>query len=236
MPALQEKKKTQIRSSIANRRSLSISSAVKEKELKIRTRSRTYTITRLTEAQYENLAKDSVFQPRHRGLLTELEWSDAGIYPDLSKMFAILMDLFGESGDLGGRKDCAFFFPFLVRSHDGTRDSDYLMNLQTVRTTLEFQFSRVSDPDHGIQEGQTSTDAMGDFSEPETRLFLRAFLNRLTIQFGKRRERILALPRFGTVESNLVLFGWCSDHEFMIEFKEESEYRRTVSCLEEVWG
>lgn len=197
----------------------------------IEAKERNYLLVRLSDAQYFSLRKNSIPIFDDYAHLIHLSMDKELIFSSFAKMYASLKWRFGECGKCYDDWKGSFSFPFLIHFKKGEEEFDYLMNLFNIRSSIEFRLSKlVQAGDERLNEGILH-NPFADFPRDEINYVINYLVGFLTGYFEAVSKQTCE-PFFGTVESNLIVFGCKDGAYFDDQYEDEKEFREAIQELE----
>lgn len=206
---------------------------VKNASVRIETEDNVYRLIRLNDEQYFLLRKNSIAISEDYSHLMSLSMNRDIIYSSFSKMYVTLKALFGESGKYYDDWKGAFSFPFLIHFHKGEEEFGYVMNLMSLRSSVEFHMARLIHADDDKFRRDILHEPFEEFPRDEIRYFINFFIGFLSGYF-KATAELYTDPFFKTVDSNLILFGYRDGHFFDEQYDNSDEFDDAIRKLTEL--
>ncbi len=202
---------------------------IENTSIDIKTENNIYKLIRLNDEQYYQLHKYRVALFEDYTHLMSLSVDKSIIYSSFSKMYTAIKLLFGESGKYFDDWKGSFSFPFLIHFYKDEEEFEYVMNLQNVRSSIEFSIAKLISADVNIKRNVLH-EPFEEFPKEEIRYFINYFVGYLS-GYLESSSKYYNEFFFKTVGSNLILFGFDDGQFFDYQYENEEEYRKAIEEL-----
>jgi len=197
----------------------------------IKSKEKVYKLVRLSDKQYYMLRRNCIPIFDDYEQLIILSTNKRLIFSSYAKMYASLRWLFGECGRCYDEWKGSFAYPFLIYIKNGEEEFEYLMNLFNIRSSIEFKLWKlVRSSDERFNSG-IFHNPFEDFPREEIYYVNNYFAGFLSGYFESVSEKTCE-PFFGTVDSNLIVFGCKDGNYFDDQYEEENQFRKAIKELE----
>lgn len=193
-----------------------------------------YRLTRLMDDEYVEYHRNSMPIEDNSFfefmLITHLE--EKGELLKFSEVYVALQQLCGRSSKIYDDWKSSFSFPFLFEIHKEENVFPYLLTIRNFRSSLEFKFRRILDPDDKQYDRDVIHEPFEDeFSAEDIHKFLTFFHGYLEGYFSVIKKHYDTFF-FKRVDSNLILFGYKNNEFFEEQYEDQETYHAAIEELE----
>ncbi len=189
-----------------------------------------YTFTRLRDDQYYILARKCIPIPTDYDHLFFLSCNGDTIFSHPAKLYAVLRDIFGESGRDYDPDKGSFSFPFLI-SFVKEEQHEYIMNIRSVKGGVEFPLGKVGYEKSEWKKDDLSGPPFEDFSREEITDFIDYLIGYFSSTFQDYYEKHYNEPFFGVIRTQFLVFGYKDGEFFEDDFDNDEDYHEAVRSL-----
>ena len=207
------------------------SGETKNISIDIKAKDRVYKLVRLSDKQFDLLQYNSIALFNDYTQLMLMSRDKELIFSNRAKMYASLLWQFDESGKCYDDWKCSFSFPFLIYFKNGEEEFGYLMNIINIRSAIEFRLYKLVKSDDEKFKSDSYYNSFDDFPQVEINYvnnYVAGFLSGIFEVIKKQTCE----PFFGTVGSNLIVFGCKDGKYFNNQYEEEEQFHEAIKELE----
>jgi hypothetical protein len=190
-----------------------------------------FKLIRLDDDQYYALHKNSISIFDDYAHLFYLSKDNDNIYSSYSKMYVTLKSLFGEHGDYYDDWKGSFSFPFLIYFQKGEGEIGYLMNINNVRSLIEFNIAKLIQEDDERFERGILHKPFEEFPRQQINYFINYIVGFLSGYFESGLRDQYDEYFYKTVRSNLILFGYINGNFIDEAYETEEEFDAAIQEL-----
>ncbi len=196
-------------------------SEIEHVSLKVDLDGNVYTLMRLRDHEYQTLRSNSVPISEDFDLPFILQGRD-NIYDSLPKMYVALRAVFGESGSHYDEWKGSFSFPFLICFEKDGEEYEYVMNVFSFRSYVQFSLARPIAADDDTFLRGAYHEPFDDFPLTQIRFLIIYLVAYLTGVF-KSLSTWYDTPFFHVIESNGIVYGYRKGEFFEEDFEDLSD-------------
>jgi hypothetical protein len=205
-------------------------SPIKNNVLEIPINGTNYKLVRLNDEQFAMLGENSVPISDDYGFLMTLSRLDI-IYDSYAKMYVTLKSLFGESGEYYDDWKGAFSFPFLIHFEKSGVGYDYLMNVFTMRSSIEFGTAKLIRADNTKLRRDVEHKPFKEFTITEINRFVSNFLGFLNGYCNFFIEKNYNDDFFKTIDSQHIIFGYKDGEFFEEQYDSGKRFKKEINAM-----
>ncbi|MDY0133168.1 MAG: hypothetical protein RBR53_10935 [Desulforegulaceae bacterium] len=207
---------------------------IKNNSIEIESNKNIYKLIRISDEEYSTLRCNSVQIKEDFMHFMSLSRSKDLIYPSLSKMYTILKDLFGESGEHYDDWKCSFCFPFLMQFKYKDVEFEYLMKVIDIKGGIEIIFYKMAhEDDEECKRKEIIYRSFEELPEDEMIYIMNYFAGYMTGVFSNF-ELLYNTFYFKTISSLNIVYGYKQPDFFDESFETDEEYHSFVCQMEAI--
>lgn len=196
----------------------------------IETDGKTYRLIRLNDNQFFQLYENSLSIAEDYIHLMYLYRDGKIIFSSFSRLYFALESLFGPSGKFFDDYKGSFSFPLFICFENP--ETAYILNVYNVRTSMSFKIAKLIHSSDNRFDRNIIHQPFPDFPRQEINHLIDYMAGFLSGYF-ESRSKYENQTFFGTVQSNLIVFGCRDNQYFDDEYESQDEYDSAVRELQD---